>query len=74
MQNLLQTCTQCHPNAGPEFVKGFLGHQEASATTIPVAHYVERSFQVLLYVVMGFGVLVILIAVVAYSRRKWRSE
>jgi hypothetical protein len=74
MDNLVQTCTQCHPNAGTEFVKGFLGHKEASATTIPVAHYVERSFVVLLYAVMGFGGLIVLIAIFAYARRRWRSE
>jgi hypothetical protein len=73
MDNLVQTCVQCHPNAGTEFVKGFLGHKEASATTIPVAHYVERSFGFLLYGVMGFAVLVVLIAVSSYSRKRWRS-
>ena len=74
MDNLVQTCVQCHPNAGTQFVKGFLGHKEASATTIPVAHYVEKSFGILLYSVLGFGVLVILIAVYSYTRRRWRTE
>jgi hypothetical protein len=73
MDNLVSTCTQCHPNAGTEFVKGFLGHKEASATTIPVAHYVERSFVFLLYAVMGFGAVIVLIAIVAYTRKRWRS-
>ncbi len=73
MDNLVNTCRQCHPQAGMEFVKGFLGHKEASTAHVPAAYYVEKSFGYLLYVVLGFGALVLVGAIFSYSRRRWRN-
>ncbi len=73
MDNLLATCTQCHPNAGPQFVAGFLGHKDASPNNVPAAHYVERGFAYLLYGVLGFGVLVVITAIYSFSRKRWRD-
>jgi hypothetical protein len=73
MDNLVQTCKQCHPNAGPEFVKGFLGHKEASPNIAPAVHYVDRSFSVLLFSVLGFGLLVVLGAIISNTRNHWRG-
>ncbi len=72
MDNLVQTCDQCHTGAGSEFVKGFLGHKEASPSYVPQAHYVEKTFAVLFYSVIGVGGLVLVGAVIGYSRKRWR--
>lgn len=72
MDNLVQTCEQCHPGAGKEFVKGFLGHKEASPSFVPAAHYVEKSFGVLTYSVIGLGAIIVIGAIFGYSRRRWR--
>jgi hypothetical protein len=72
-ENLAQTCEQCHPGAGTEFATGFLGHKEASPQHVPAAYYVERFFVVFLYSVVGVGVLVMIGAVIGYSRRRWRE-
>jgi hypothetical protein len=73
MINLAQTCGLCHANASVEFAQGFLGHKEPSSSHIPVAFYVEGFFEYLFYVVMGFAVLVVIIAVSAYARKRWRN-
>ncbi|MFH1169679.1 MAG: NapC/NirT family cytochrome c [Chloroflexota bacterium] len=73
MDNLLKTCQQCHPGAGPEFVRGFLGHKEASPQNIPVAHYAEIFFKILLITVLSFGALVVVMAIVRFSINRWRE-
>jgi hypothetical protein len=72
MDNLVQTCEQCHSGAGAEFVKGFLGHKEASPSFVPAAHYVEKSFGILTYSVIGLGAVIVIGAIFGYSRRRWR--
>ncbi|MDP2932160.1 MAG: cytochrome c3 family protein [Chloroflexota bacterium] len=73
LDNLAKTCEQCHPGAGVEFAKGFLGHKEASPDNIPAAHYTENVFRVLLISVLTFGALVVSAAVVRYSINRWRD-
>ena len=73
MANLVQTCDKCHPGAGVEFAKGFLGHKEASPSFIPVAHYAEKGFVILLYSVIGVGAIIVILAIFGYSRRRWRK-
>lgn len=73
LDNLAKTCEQCHPGAGVEFAKGFLGHKEASPDNIPAAHYTETVFRVLLISVVAFGALVVSAAVVRYSIKRWRD-
>jgi nitrate/TMAO reductase-like tetraheme cytochrome c subunit len=73
MDNLAQTCEKCHPGAGIEFAKGFLGHREASPSFVPVAHYVEKSFGILTYSVIGLGAVIVIGAIFGYSRRRWRK-
>jgi hypothetical protein len=73
LDNLATTCETCHPGAGVEFAKGFLGHREASPDNIPVAHYTEMFFTVLLGGVVAFGVLVVTLAFVRFSINRWRE-
>jgi len=73
LDNLAQTCEQCHPGAGVEFASSFLGHKEASPQHIPVAHYTEILFTVLLITVVAFGAVVVIVAVVRFSINRWRE-
>ncbi len=73
MDNLLKTCQQCHPDAGPGFVRGFPGHKEASPQNIPVAFYAEKFFRVLLITVLAFGAAVVIMAIVRFSINRWRE-
>lgn len=73
LENLAQTCEQCHTGAGVEFASGFLGHREASLENVPAAHYTEVLFTVLLRSVLGFGALVVVAAVVRFSVNRWRE-
>ncbi len=73
LDNLARTCEQCHPNAGVEFAAGFLGHKEASPENIPVAHYTEIVFTILLTSVVAFGAFVVLAAIIRFSRNRWKE-
>jgi hypothetical protein len=59
MENLAKTCEQCHPGAGVEFAKGFLGHKEADPGHIPQVFWGERFFFVLTRVVLAGGVILV---------------
>ena len=73
LDNLAKTCEQCHPSAGIEFARGFLGHKEASPQNIPAAHYTEILFTILLTTVVAFGVVVVGAALVRFSINRWRE-
>jgi hypothetical protein len=59
MANLAKTCEQCHPGAGVEFAKGFLGHKEADPTHVPQVFWGEKFFFVFTRLVLGFGVILV---------------
>ncbi len=40
-KNLLQTCKQCHPTAGPNWADAWTGHNEISLERTPILYYVE---------------------------------
>ncbi|MFC1872364.1 cytochrome c3 family protein [Chloroflexota bacterium] len=73
LDNLAATCETCHDGAGVEFAAGFLGHEEASPENIPVAHYAEKFFSTLMVSVIAFGVLIVTLAIVRYSRDRWKE-
>lgn len=73
LENLAETCEQCHHNAGINFASGFLGHKEASPENIPVAHYTEILFTILLISVVSFGALVVIMAIIRFSASRWRE-
>ncbi|OGO22054.1 MAG: hypothetical protein A2144_06225 [Chloroflexi bacterium RBG_16_50_9] len=72
LDNLAKTCEQCHAGAGIEFARGFLGHREASPDNIPVAHYTEILFRLLLTSVLSFGAVVVIMAIYRFSADRWR--
>lgn len=73
IDNLAKTCEQCHPGAGTNFARGFLGHREASPANIPVAHYTEIIFKILLISVISFGAVVVIMALFRFSANGWRA-
>ncbi len=73
LENLTKTCEQCHPGAGVQFASGFLGHKEASPKNIPVAHYTEILFTILLISVVSFGAFIVLAATVRFVTNRWRE-
>ncbi|MBI2860515.1 MAG: hypothetical protein HYX91_03290 [Chloroflexi bacterium] len=73
LENLAATCEQCHTGAGVKFASGFLGHREASTDNVPVAYYTEIFFSSFLVIVIGFGALIVLLAIVRYSLNRWRE-
>lgn len=73
LDNLAKTCEQCHPGAGVEFAKGFLGHKEASPENIPAAHYTEILFTILLISVVAAGIFIVIIAIRRFAANRWRE-
>jgi len=74
LDNLSRTCEGCHPGAGVEFAKGFLGHKEASPQNVPAAHYTEIIFSTLLITVVAFGVIIMLLAVRKFIANRWKER
>ncbi len=73
MNNLAQTCDQCHPGAGVKFAGGFLGHRDASAQYVPAVHYTSVIFSTLLTVVIAFGAVIVVIAIIRFAIKRWRE-
>ena len=73
LDNLARTCEQCHPGAGVEFASGFLGHKEASPQNIPVAHYTEVIFTIILTAVVAVGVFLVTAAFIRFAINRWRE-
>ena len=42
--NLLETCRQCHPSAGPNWTDAWTGHNEISLERTPVLYYVDKFY------------------------------
>ena len=59
MENLAQTCEQCHAGAGVEFAKGFLGHKAADPSFVPQVYWGEKFFYVFTRVILAGGVLMV---------------
>ncbi|MFC1988358.1 cytochrome c3 family protein [Chloroflexota bacterium] len=73
LDNLAETCEQCHPGAGVEFARGFLGHKDASPDNIPVAHYVEIFYTVLLISMIAVGTTLMVLATIKFAANRWRE-
>jgi len=56
-ERLITTCAQCHRGVTPEFIKGWLGHEEPSRKHFPWVYYAERLLFYLTTSVLAFGIL-----------------
>ena len=43
-KNLLETCRQCHPSAGPNWIDAWTGHNEVSLERTPILYYVDKFY------------------------------
>ncbi len=72
--DLLATCKSCHPEAGPEFVTGFLGHKDVNSKDEPVVYWGGKGFKYFSRFMLGFGLLTVATSVSirsgSYIRRK----
>ena len=59
MDNLLKTCQACHPTAGPEFVKGFLGHKAINSDYLPQVYWGGKGFYIFSRAMLASGVLIV---------------
>ncbi len=59
MDNLLTTCQTCHPDAKPEFVKGFLGHKAANSEYLPEVYWGGKGFFLFTRVMLAGGALIV---------------
>ncbi len=63
MNNLLVTCQSCHPDAGPEFVEGFLGHKAANSDYLPEVYWGGMSFYVFSRAMLAGGALIVVTSI-----------
>ncbi len=73
LANLAKTCEQCHPGAGVKFASGFLGHKAASPNNIPVAHYIQVIYNILLISIISVGAFLMIAATIRFAVNRWRE-
>ncbi len=59
MDNLIDTCKTCHPDAGPEFVTGFVGHKAVNSDYLPEVYWGGKSFYILSRAMLAGGLLIV---------------
>ncbi|MBT3363352.1 MAG: hypothetical protein HN929_03990 [Chloroflexi bacterium] len=74
LEHLAATCEGCHEGAGEEFASGFLGHKQTSASTVPVAYYVEKFFIIMVWVIGVIAIGLVALAAIRYaSQHRWKE-
>ena len=58
MDHLVSTCQQCHADAGPGWIKAFLGHRSASSIVLPQAYWGGKAFFIFSRALLVGGVLI----------------
>ncbi|OFV81940.1 MAG: hypothetical protein A2W26_09025 [Acidobacteria bacterium RBG_16_64_8] len=78
MDNLLATCQLCHRDAGPEFVKGFMGHKAANSEFLPEVYWGGKTFYIFSRAMLAGGALIVATSLglrgVPWIRRKAKSR
>jgi len=70
--NLLETCQQCHPDAGSRFTGVGLAHSRSAGKSPPILSWFNRIYFVLILAMLGFLVFYILLDVL--KRRQEKKE
>jgi hypothetical protein len=73
MDNLLKTCQTCHPTAGPEFVKGFLGHKAANSGYLRQVYWGGKAFYIFSRLMLASGALIVLTSI-SLRTMPWASR
>jgi len=63
-QNLLVTCQECHPGAGPNWVDSWTGHNEISLERTPLVFYVQSFYNLFIPVVLWFSILYVALQII----------
>ena len=61
--NLLATCKKCHPNAGPNWVGAWTGHNRISFERTPILFYVNAFYTTLVPVVLWVSIIYVLLQI-----------
>ncbi len=66
-RNLLATCQQCHPDAGPNWTGAWTGHNRVSLERTPFVFYTEAFYGDFVNVVLGLSAAYVLLQIVRAS-------
>jgi predicted CXXCH cytochrome family protein len=64
--NLLKTCRECHPEAGPNWTSAWTGHHEISLERTPYLFYVDRFY-------VSFSRLILWLSIIYVALQIFRS-
>jgi predicted CXXCH cytochrome family protein len=63
-QNLLATCQQCHPDAGPNWTDAWTGHNEIDFERTPFLYYVDTFYSSLTPVVLWACIIYVILQII----------
>jgi predicted CXXCH cytochrome family protein len=73
-KNLLATCKQCHPTAGPNWTDAWTGHNEISLDRTPILYYVDVFYSSFTPFVLWVCIIYVLLQIVRSIVDRVRSS
>lgn len=73
-KNLLSTCQQCHPSAGPNWTDAWTGHNQISLERTPFLFYVEKFYGSFTPFVLWVCVIYVILQIVRATVDRVRSN
>jgi hypothetical protein len=73
-KNLLATCQQCHPNAGPNWTSAWTGHNKISLQSTPFLFYVDAFYSSLTPTVLWLCVIYVVLQIIHSIVERVRSS
>ena len=71
--NLLSTCQQCHPDAGPYWTGAWTGHNRVSLERTPFVYYTQAFYSQLTPVVLALSAIYVVLQIVRASVERIRK-
>lgn len=62
--NLLTTCQECHPGAGPNWTSAWIGHNRIDSARTPLLFYTEQFYSSFITVVLWLAVIYVALQVI----------
>lgn len=72
--NLLSTCQKCHPDAGPNWVGAWTGHNRISFERTPFLFYVDAFYSTLIPVVLWSSILYVALQIIRATVERVRRS
>jgi predicted CXXCH cytochrome family protein len=72
--NLLETCKQCHPGAGPNWVDAWTGHNRISIDRTPILFYVNGFYQILIPGVLWLSIIYVALQAIRATVERVRQS